>query len=114
MMAIINKRTRKWVKWTIAWKSIREDASSQPSPNVVLVSSSPHDTSGTNPSLTQAPTQLASGGNQPPQKNIPLDKNCLDGSVPMIGLEVEAKKKKVEEIKDIVVIVVLSSQISPI
>jgi len=39
------------------------------------------------------------GGDQPPDKNIPLEKTCKDGSIPIIGIEVEDEKKKVEEKK---------------
>jgi hypothetical protein len=39
---------------------------------------------------------------------IPLDKTCQDGSVPIIGTKMKAEKKKVEELKDNVITVVLS------
>lgn len=44
--------------------------------------------------LTQGPTQLARGGDQPPNKNIPLDKTYQDGLVQVIRMETESEKKK--------------------
>ena len=57
------------------------------------------------PSTAQGPTQLVGGGDQPPEKNIPLDKTCHDGSRSIIGTQAEEKKeeeKKEDEPKDTV------------
>ena len=70
-----------------------------------MTSSSLGGTSGITLSLTQGPSQLAGGGDQPPDKNIPLDKTCQDGLTTMTRLEVEVKKKKIEEPKDTQVLV---------
>ena len=55
------------------------------------------------PSTTQGPTQPTGGGDQPLEKNIPLEKTCHDGSRPIIGTQVEEKKeeeKKIDEPND--------------
>lgn len=54
-----------------------------------------------------------SGDGQPPEKNIPLDKTCQDGSVPVIRTETKFEKK-VDKLKDNAVTVVLSPHNSPI
>ena len=57
--------------------------------------------------MTQGPPQPAGGGDQPPNKNIPLTKPCQDGSPPMVGAQSEVKKKG-EEQKDSVATLVPS------
>ena len=86
----------------------------QSSPNVVATSSFHNDASSTILPFTQGPTQPSSGGDQPPNKNIPLDKTCQDGLVLVIRTEIKDKKKKVEELKNTAVTVVLSPHSRPI
>lgn len=100
MMARICKRTRKWVKWTIAWKSRSKGAFAQPSPNVAATSPSHSDASSTILPFIQGLAQPTSGGDQPHDKNIPLDKKIQDGSILVIKIETEVEKKKVKEPKD--------------
>ena len=63
--------------------------------------------------ITQGPAQPSDGGDQPPDKSIPLAKTCQDGSLPVIGTPAEAKKKA-EELKDGAVTLALSPHSSMI
>lgn len=103
MMANIYKRTRKWVEWNTTQRIRRKGPSAQSSLKVWTTSSSQSGASGTIFPTTQGTAQPVDGGDQPLDKTIPLDKTCQDNSVPMIGTEIEAEKKK-----DSVVMVALS------
>ena len=107
MMTNIYRRIGKWVEWTMTLKRTNKGASTQSTLDVVVISSSPSNALGMTPSQAEGPTQLAGEDDQPPNKNILLDKNYQDGLVPMIEVEVEVKKNKAEEPKDIVVPVAL-------
>ena len=48
----------------------------------------------------QGPAQFAGGGNQPPEKNVPIAPTCQGGSLPVIGAQVETEEKGAEEPKD--------------
>ena len=92
LMAKIIKRTRKWVEWT-SKKSRSRGMPTQTSSLAEASSSSQGATAYVMPSTTQGPTQPAGGGDQPPERNILLDKTCHDGSQPIIGTQIEEKKE---------------------
>ena len=79
LMANIIKRTRKWVEWT-SKRSRSRGIPTQTSSSAAASSSSQGATTSVMPSTAQGPTQPVGGGDQPPEKNIPLDKTCHDGS----------------------------------
>ena len=115
-MAKIIKRIGKWVEW-ISKKSQSKGTPTQASPSVAASSSSQGAMINVMPSAAQGLAQLARGGDQPLEKNIPLDKTCHDGSHPVIGTHMEEKKeeeKKVEESKDNVVTPPPSPHVAPV
>ena len=63
----------------------------QSSPNIVPTLSSQSGALGTILPLTQGLAHPTRGGDQPPDKNITLDKTCQDNLVSIIGMEIESE-----------------------
>ena len=78
MMAWIIKRTGKWVEW-IAKKSQSKRKTTQASPVATTPTSSQSATPSVPTMTTQGPAQSARGGDQPPEKNIPIALTCQIG-----------------------------------
>ena len=72
MMAQIIKRTRKWVEW-IAKRSQSNNMTTQPSPIAATPSASQSVIPSVIPETTQGPAQPLGGGDQPLDKNIPIN-----------------------------------------
>ncbi len=99
MMARIIKRKGKWVEWTTK-RSWIKGAANQASPVATMPTSSQSATAGMTIASTQGPAQLAGGGDQPPNKNVPIVKAYHDGSLLVIGTPTRVEEKKMEEPKD--------------
>ena len=84
MVARIIKRTRKWVEWT-AKKGRSRSKSSQLSPAAATPTSSHSVAPSASIAVTQGPAIPAGGGDQPPEKNIPISPTWQGGSHPVIG-----------------------------
>ena len=93
LMEKIIKRTRKWVEWT-SKKSQTRGTPTQASPSMVASSSSQGAMTSVMPTTTQGLAQPTGGGDQSPDKNIPLDKTCHDGSRLVISTQAEEKKEE--------------------
>ena len=79
-----------------------------------MASSPQGGTLGVTLAITQGLTQALGGGDQPPNKNITLAKNCHDGSLPVIATPSEVEKKKSEDPKDGATTLVPSPHSSPV
>jgi hypothetical protein len=99
MVARIIKRTRKWVEWT-AKRGRSKGKASQQSPTVATPTSSHSVTPNVSIAATQGPTIPVGGGDQPPEKNIPISLTCQGGSRPVIGAQSTAEEKEAEKEKD--------------
>ena len=51
-------------------------------------------------SATQMLAKFARGGDQPPEKNVPIAPTCQGGSLPIIGSQAKTEEKGTEEPKD--------------
>ena len=94
-------------------KSHSKSTSTQAPLAYASTSSSQADTLDVTPAITQALAQPIGGGDQPPEKSIPLTKTCQDGSPPMICAQPEVGKK-VDELKDSTTTLVPSPTSSPV
>ena len=92
MMARIIKRTGKWVEWTTK-KGRSKSKTTQASPAAATPTSSQSATPSVATTTTQGPAQSAGGGDQPPEKNIPIAPTCQGDPLPVIGAQAETKEK---------------------
>ena len=99
MMARIIKRTGKWVEWT-AKKGRSKGKTTQASPATATPASSQSATPSAPITTAQGPTQSAGGGDQPPEKNVPIVPTFQRGLLQVIGAQAKAKEKRAEEPKD--------------
>jgi hypothetical protein len=99
MVAQIIKRTGKWVEW-IAKKGRSRSKTAQASPATSTPSSSQSVTPSVTIKTTQGPAMPAGGGDQPPDKNIPIAPTCQGGPLQFIGTQSTTGEREAEELKD--------------
>lgn len=84
MVARIVKSTGKWVEW-MAKKGRSRSKASQQSPVAASPTSSHSVVPSASDAATQGPAIPVGGGDQPPEKNIPISLTCQGGPLPVIG-----------------------------